>query len=78
MTTDGNVRPTPENSTPIGPGDEEGRGSIVFFNQASMYRSSELGGDSVVEAKKKGKSTIRDFGSDVQKAFESMAIRTSL
>ena len=70
VTTEGNVRPTPANSTPIVPGDDEGRVSVVFFNQASMHRLSELGGDSVAAARSKGKSTIRDFGKDVQTAFE--------
>ena len=71
VTTEGDVRPTPENSTPIMPGDDEGRVSVVFFNQAQMYRSSELDGDSVAEAKSKGKSAVRDFGADSQAAFES-------
>ncbi|KAF8176786.1 hypothetical protein BJ912DRAFT_797408, partial [Pholiota molesta] len=41
VTTDGQERPLPENSTPIEEGDDEGRGSLVYFNQASMYRCSE-------------------------------------
>ena len=78
MTTDGDVRPTPENSKPITAGDDEGRISVVFFNQASMYRSSELDGDSVVEAKQKGKPAIRDYGKDVQAAFERATTFISL
>ena len=53
------------------PGDDEGRISLVFFNQAQMHRSSELDGDCVAEAKSKGKSAVRDFGADAQAAFES-------
>ncbi len=36
-----------------------------------MYRSSELDGDSVVEAKRKGKTATRNYPEDVQKAFQS-------
>lgn len=43
-----------------------------------MYRSSELDGDSIAEAKRKGKSATRDYGNDVQKAFESMAVRAPI
>ena len=43
----------------------------MFFNQATMHRSSELGGDTVAEAKRKGKTVTRDYGKDVQTAFES-------
>ncbi len=50
---------------PIVPGDDEGRISVVFFNQASMYRASELDGDSVLQAKKKGKCATRNYGKDV-------------
>lgn len=63
---------------PIKPGDDEGRVSIVFFNQASMYRSSELNGDSVAQAKLKGKSVTRNYGEDVQKAFDSQTTYVSL
>lgn len=77
VTSDGDARPTPENSTPIIPGDEEGRGSIVFFNQASMYRASELNGLSVADARRMGISATTDYGQDVQKAFENGAVRTA-
>ncbi|KAJ7927185.1 hypothetical protein B0H13DRAFT_2653631 [Mycena leptocephala] len=36
VTVDGNERPTPENSQPLEAGDGDGRGSMVFFNQATM------------------------------------------
>ncbi|KAJ7796696.1 hypothetical protein B0H13DRAFT_2508607 [Mycena leptocephala] len=36
VTVDGNERPTPENSQPLEAGEGDGRGSMVFFNQATM------------------------------------------
>jgi hypothetical protein len=50
VTTDGNIRPTPENSKPLEEGDHEGRGSVVFFNQASMYAASETGHGTIAAA----------------------------
>ncbi|KAJ7934412.1 hypothetical protein B0H13DRAFT_1951310, partial [Mycena leptocephala] len=41
VTTDGYVCPTPENSRPIVNGDNEGRGSFVFFNQSTMRTGPE-------------------------------------
>ncbi|KAI0691741.1 hypothetical protein C8Q76DRAFT_698506 [Earliella scabrosa] len=53
-TSDGAV-PTPENSSPVN--GVQGRGSVVFFNQATMFQLAELG-CTVKEAKKLGiKST---------------------
>ncbi len=72
VTTDGDL-PSLDNSTPIEPGDEEGRASIVFFNQASMYRCSALDGSSVAEAKSKGIDTTTNYGQDVQEAFQKLA-----
>ena len=69
VTTEGDS-PTLENSTPIEPGDEQGRASLVFFNQASMYRCSTLDGDSVVEAERKGVDTTTNYGEDIQQAFQ--------
>ncbi|KAL1711555.1 hypothetical protein EV715DRAFT_163134, partial [Schizophyllum commune] len=40
--TDGADFPTPENSTPLGEG-APGRGSCVWFNQASMWQTAEIG-----------------------------------
>ena len=71
MTTNGDL-PTLDNSTPIEPGDEEGRASIVFFNQASMYRCSALNGSSVVEAQRMGIDTTTNYGQDAQQAFQKM------
>jgi hypothetical protein len=36
VTTDPDAQSTKENSRPILPGDKQGRGSMVFFNQATM------------------------------------------
>lgn len=73
VTTNGDERPTPQNSTAIQEGDEEGRGSLVYFNQASMYRCSELDGNSVKEAIQRGESGKTDYGRDAQKAFGTYA-----
>ena len=43
----------------------------MFFNQASMYQSSELGSCSVSEAKQNGKTATTNYGKDAQAAFES-------
>ncbi|KAF9471067.1 hypothetical protein BDN70DRAFT_901632 [Pholiota conissans] len=70
VTTDGNERPTPQNSTPLEEGDDEGRGSLVYFNQASLYQSSELDHPTVAAAKASGLSGVVDFPSSVQEAFQ--------
>ncbi|KIJ45463.1 hypothetical protein M422DRAFT_46541 [Sphaerobolus stellatus SS14] len=62
-------RPTPANSEPMNE-DEHGRGSLVFFNQATMFQSSETGKGTLVEAKKAGHSSKTDYAIDVQAAFE--------
>ena len=61
-----------QNSTSIEAGDEEGRASLVFFNQASMYRCSTLDGSSVIEADGNGIDTTTDYGEDIQQAFQKM------
>jgi len=73
VTTDGDERPTPSNSRPIVAGDEEGRGSFVYFNQATMYQSSETGYDTVQAAKDAGHSGKTDFFRDAQQAFTDLA-----
>lgn len=69
MTTDG-AHPTPDNSTPIHPGDEQGRGSLVYFNEASMHQSSETGYATLGDAKLAGLSGVTDYGRDAQAAFQ--------
>lgn len=56
--TNGEI-PTFENSTPINGAD--GRGSCVWFNQATMFQSTELGYDTVADAKQAGSSGTSDF-----------------
>lgn len=51
MTTTGAL-PTPETSQSLR--DVQGRGSCVWFNQACMFQTAELGCSSVGEAKKAG------------------------
>ena len=49
--------------------DAEGRGSLVWFNQASMIQSACLNSYTVQEAKKTGINTATDFLGDVDKYF---------
>ncbi|KAF9471692.1 hypothetical protein BDN70DRAFT_819685 [Pholiota conissans] len=69
VTTEGNARPTPGNSVPIQEGDGDGRGSIVYFNQASMYQSSETGCSTLKEAEKKGIPCKANFPASVEEAL---------
>ncbi|KAJ7893498.1 hypothetical protein B0H13DRAFT_1886381 [Mycena leptocephala] len=69
VTTDGYVRPTPENSRPIVNGDNEGGGSFVFFNQSTMRTGPETGRDTLKAARAAGHSGISDFGASAQEAF---------
>ena len=73
VTTEGHERPTPSNSRPISAGDEEGRGSFVYFNQATMYQSSETGYRTLNEAKAAGHHGTTDFARDAQQAFTDHA-----
>lgn len=54
VSVEGDERPTRANSTPL-QDSGDGRGSFVFFNQASMYQSSETGYNTLKEAKIKGR-----------------------
>ena len=54
MTTDNSDAPTPQTARPIH--GVKGRGSIVFFNQASVFQYAELG-RSVREAEMEGLPT---------------------
>jgi hypothetical protein len=73
VTTDGRQRPTPKNSKPIQDGDEFGRGSFVYFNQATMYQSSETGYSTVGEAVEAGSSGTVDYDMSAQEAFTKYA-----
>lgn len=60
-------KPTRENSEEIGR--EEGRGSIVLFNQASLFQSSETDSPSLKAAKADGKDTTSNFAGNIQDSF---------
>ncbi|KAF8216690.1 hypothetical protein K438DRAFT_1747874 [Mycena galopus ATCC 62051] len=62
-------RPTRENSRPIAEGDEQGRGSMVFFNQSTMRHGPATGSDTMKIATSKGHSGKTDFGTDANAAF---------
>ncbi|KAJ7671371.1 hypothetical protein DFH06DRAFT_114659 [Mycena polygramma] len=67
-------RPTPENSHPIVPGDETGRGSIVFFSQATMRNGPLTGYDTLKAAREAGVDTSIDLESDIQTAFRNALV----
>ncbi|KAF8872654.1 hypothetical protein BD779DRAFT_1679595 [Infundibulicybe gibba] len=69
VTTDGEERPTPANSTPLVEGDDEGRGSFVYFNQAALYQSSETGFPTLKKARLAGKATTISGAQTVEAAF---------
>lgn len=73
VATDGMQRPTPLNARPIEKGDEFGRGSLVYFNQATMYQSSETGYATVADAIEAGKAGTVDYGTCAQEAFTRYA-----
>lgn len=59
VTTEDGSRPTPENSQPLD--GSEGRGSAVWFNQATMFQSAETGYDTMAQAKYAGADTTCKF-----------------
>ncbi|KAJ6579901.1 hypothetical protein B0H10DRAFT_2099303 [Mycena sp. CBHHK59/15] len=69
VTTDIDAQPTPENTRPIQEGDREGRGSMVFFNQATMRTLPETGHDTLKEARHRGHSGTSDFTGTAQEIF---------
>ncbi|KAF6745354.1 hypothetical protein DFP72DRAFT_1077669 [Ephemerocybe angulata] len=63
------------------PGDVDecyGRGSLVFFNQASMFQSSETGFPTLKAAREAGEDTTRPFSADIRAAFETHAVYRAL
>jgi hypothetical protein len=70
VTTDGTERPTRKTAIPLTDGDEHGRGSIVLFNQASMYAASETGFGTIGSAKLAGQTGRSDYNTTAQEAFE--------
>jgi hypothetical protein len=78
ITEDGS-HPTPQNSKSIAvDGDECGRGSIVFFNEATMFYGPETGYTALAEARKAQESGCVDFGLVAKRAFEKFAFKTTL
>ncbi|KAJ4466684.1 hypothetical protein C8J55DRAFT_565673 [Lentinula edodes] len=75
FTTQNGERPTVDNSTPLyfcgceshtgnqGWADADGRGSMVWFNQASMIQTSELGVATIQQAQRMGLNTTCDTDS---------------
>lgn len=55
MTTADGSRPTRENSDPLDGG--AGRGSAVWFNQATMFQTAELGYNTMADAEEAGVDT---------------------
>jgi hypothetical protein len=68
VVTNGNA-PTLDNSEELMNQQDLGRGSFVFFNQASMFQGPETGFDTLSEARKKGHSGHLDFGANAREAF---------
>jgi hypothetical protein len=78
VTTEGQERPTPANSKPLQEGDDKGRGSLVYFNEATMYQSSETNSATLRDAKRKGHSGKTEYGEDIQQAFQKHTTRRRL
>ncbi|KAK7054082.1 hypothetical protein R3P38DRAFT_2499959 [Favolaschia claudopus] len=70
VSTKGPVFPTPSNSTPLRHGSDEGRGSMVFFNQSTMCTGSSTGYATLKEARAHGHSGAIDITLTCQEAFE--------
>jgi len=77
ITEDGS-HPTLQNSKPVAvDGDECGRGSIVFFNEATMFYGPETGYSTLSEAREAQESGCVDFGHVAKEAFEKFAFKTT-
>lgn len=77
VVTDANVtKPTKQNSKPLNDG--SGRGSFVYFNQASMFTAPETGYDTLWEAGEAGVSRRRDYGEDAAAAFTIHGTRATM
>ncbi|KAJ6609360.1 hypothetical protein B0H10DRAFT_2225997 [Mycena sp. CBHHK59/15] len=76
VTTDGNERPTRTNSRPIQDGDANGRGSLVFFNQATMRNGPVFDCHTLKEARACGQTGTVDYGDCIHTAFEKALVLT--
>lgn len=70
-TLDGIPPVHPSTSLHLNDGDASGRGSIVFFNEATTYQTAELRHRTKKEALNAGVNVKRDLGTDVNAAFHS-------
>ena len=71
VSTDGDW-PTPENSSDFTERESLGRGSLVFYNQASMFHGPETEFDILNAAKQYGHSGTSNFSETAQKAFTDL------
>ncbi|KAJ7120520.1 hypothetical protein C8R43DRAFT_1136896 [Mycena crocata] len=62
-------KPTPENSHPFTDDDDLGRGSMVFFSQATMRYGPATGHNTLSAAKAAGRSRVADYDADIAVAF---------
>lgn len=53
--------------------DGHGRGSMVWFNQASLFQSAETGFMTLTDAKAAGHSGTTDFKADAEKCFQKFS-----
>lgn len=65
--------PTRENSWNVD-SDLDGRRSVVWYNQASMFQTSKTGFPTLKEARANGFEGILDFGATVEEVFKKVAI----
>ena len=66
--------PTPENSLDFTGQDNHGRGSLVFYNQATMFHGPETGYDTLAAARAHGHSGKSDAQMIAQEAFTDLAM----
>jgi hypothetical protein len=78
ITTEGNIWPTHENSRPIVEGDNQGRGSFVFFNQSTMCQGPVTSCDTMIEAVENGHSGKVDYGKSIQDTFTRLLVLTPI
>ncbi len=62
--------PTPQTALPLNKGDTEGRGSVVLFNQATMFQSSETDSSTLKEALAAGINTDGRYSEMMESQFK--------
>ena len=63
--------PTPTNTIPLH--EEGGRGSLVFFTEATMFQSAAIKEHTMAEAKRNGHSGKVDFEQELARGFKPAA-----